>query len=78
MGRDYSCEILLKNVAVFIFVQKNLTETKLKSVGLMTLGEKIARQPTMSCILCLLVVSPMQIHNEMEQVGQGEIKYRQY
>lgn len=43
--RDCSCDMLVKNVAVFYIWPNNLSEAKLKSFGLTALAEEISRQP---------------------------------
>lgn len=58
--RDCSCGIFTKNIAGFCPCAKNLPEAKLMSIGLVALTEKISKH-----ITWLVVITPMQIYNEM-------------
>ena len=53
---------------LFALVLKNLPGDK----GLTVLLEEISRQPSIDCVLWLLVVSLTQIYHGKEQVGQRE------
>jgi hypothetical protein len=44
-----------------------MLDAKLKSFKLMALAEEISRQPSIYCVLWLLVTSLMEIYNEKEQ-----------
>jgi hypothetical protein len=44
--RKHSCNILAKNVSASCSCPNNLPETRLKSVGLMSLAEEISRKPS--------------------------------
>lgn len=48
-----------------------MPETKLESSGLLTLAE-MSRQPSIDCVLWLLVVTVRQLYNEKEQAAQRE------
>jgi hypothetical protein len=70
-------EILVKNVAAFHICSKSLPEDKLKCFGLMTLAEKISKQPIIDYIVGLLVARLMQVYNEKEQtecISQGSLE----
>lgn len=55
-------------------LSKNLPEAKLKSYGQIPLSEDISKQPSIDCVMWLLMPSLMQIYNEKEQVEQGKIQ----
>ena len=54
---DYSYNILAKKMAVSLSCSKNLPESKLRSFGLLILAEEISRQPSIDCVMWLLVIS---------------------
>ena len=68
--RDHSYDILVKNTAAFCSCLKSLPEAKLKSFGLIVFAEEISRQPSVDCVVWLLVASLMQIFNVKEQAEQ--------
>lgn len=51
--KDYSHDILAKNVTAFCFCLRNLLQTKLKSFGLLVLTEKSQN----SLVLTLVVIA---------------------
>ena len=61
-------------MAGFCLCLKSLPEAKLKSVGLMTLAEDILKQPSIDCVIRLLVSTLTQIYNKNEQAKQGKIQ----
>lgn len=75
--KDYSHDILAKNVTAFCFCLRNLLQTKLKSFGLLVLTEK-SEQPSTDSVCWLLVFTPMQIYNEEVQAEQGKTKNVQF
>ena len=77
--RDYSCDILVKNVAALSpCLKKNLPEAKLKSFGLIQLAEEISKQYNIDFVMWLLVLTLTQIHKEKEQAELGEIQKAQF
>ena len=71
--RDWSCSILMKNVAVLGPCPKNLPEAKVKSFGLIPLEEEISKQPGIDSVIWLLVITLMEIYNEKKKAVQGKI-----
>ena len=56
LPRNYSCDILVKNMAAFCPCPKSLPEVKVKRLGLISLvGKKISRQSSIDSIMWLLV-----------------------
>lgn len=60
------------------FSKKKKNLPKDKRFGLVALTKKTARQLSIDCVVCLLVVTLMQIYNEKEQAGQGEVQNVQF
>lgn len=58
--------MLAKNMAVLGHGPKSLSEAKLKSFGLMVLTEDLSRQPSINCVMWLLVITPMLVYTKME------------
>lgn len=67
MGLRNSCDILTKNVVGFCPCLKNLPEAKL--FWILSWAE-IPKQPSIDCVLWLLVITPVQIYSEEEQAGK--------
>ena len=59
--RDFSCDVQVKNVAVFCFCPENLPEAILKSFRLRTLAEEISNQLSIEYDMQLLVLIFMKI-----------------
>lgn len=69
--RDYSYDILTKNVSAFCHYSKSLLENKLKSFILIALAGEISEQPNIEAVWQLLDVTFMKIYNEQEE-GEKE------
>lgn len=69
LPRDQSFQILMNNIDNF----PPGPESKVKTFGLITLGE-FSKQPNIDCELWLLVITVMRIYNEMEQVYQRKLQ----
>ena len=63
----------MKNVAAFCPCPKNLPEAKVKSFGSIASVEKIIKQPSVECVLWLLVAMLIRICSEKEQAKQGKL-----
>lgn len=76
--RDHSCDVLTKNVAAFCpLSKKNLSKTKLKRFGQMSLVET-SKQPSTDCAIWLSVITITQIYNEKEPIMQKETENKIY
>lgn len=58
------CDITAKDVVAFCLFPRSLPEAKLKSHGLISLGEEISIQFNIDSLTWLLVIILMQIYNE--------------
>lgn len=72
-SKDYSCEVFPKNRAGFSSCTKNLPEAKLMSIG-----SNISKQPSISHVTWLIVITRMHICNEKKQVEHGELQSVQF
>ena len=50
----------------------------IEEFGLVALAEEISRQPGIDCVVWFSMITLLQIYNEEEQVGQGEIPSVQF
>ena len=62
---EFDCLLTLSKI--------NLLEAKLKSYRLAALTEDISEQPSIDCVMWLIMASLMQMCNEKEQAEQGQI-----
>ena len=72
--RDPSCDIFVKNVAVFCLCLNILPEVKLQIFGLTAFAGEISKQPSVDCVLWLLMAVPIEIYNKNEQAKQGKLQ----
>lgn len=65
---DHFCD-LAKNVATFS-CPKNSPEANQKSNRLISLAEKISKQPNSDFVIWLLIITLIQVYNEKEYMEQ--------
>ena len=65
----------MKKGDAFCLYPETVPEVKLKSFRVMALAEEISRQPSIDCVVWLLVASLMQIYNEKKH---GKIQNVQF
>lgn len=63
------CGILAKYVAAFCPCPRNLPVTKFESNGMISLVEKISRQPNVDSVGWLLAVILIQVYNDKRACG---------
>lgn len=53
---------------------KTLPEVKLKSCGFILFAEEISIQPTLDCVMWILVITLIKIYNEKHQAEQAKLQ----